>query len=137
MRSFPVTTDQEDQLARRMATLGVREADLDETFVRAGGPGGQNVNKTSTCVLLVHRPSGIQVRCQTTRHQGMNRYLARRSVLDKIEAARAAHAAAERASREKIRRQKRPRSRAAKLRILEAKSRHAAKKATRRAVVSD
>src|SRR5262245_32372003 len=102
---------EEDPLARRMAALGVREEDLEETFVRAGGHGGQNVNKTSTCVMLLHGPTGLRVKCQTSRQQGFNRFLARQLLLDKIEARRVAHAAEERARLEKIRRQRRPRSR--------------------------
>jgi protein subunit release factor B len=115
-----------------MAALGVREDDLEETFTRSGGHGGQNVNKTSTCVLLRHRASGLQVKCQTTRQQGMNRFLARQSLLDKLEALRRDRAAAERALREKVRRQMRPRSRGAKERMLADKARRSEKKARRR-----
>src|SRR5258708_32057276 len=86
MSAFPVSPEKESQLAQRMAALGVREADIDESFVRSGGHGGQNVNKTSTCVMLLHRPTSLQVKCQTTRSQGLNRYLARRLLLDKIAA---------------------------------------------------
>src|SRR5512136_2621327 len=111
MHAFPVSPDKEAQLLQRMAALGVREADLDESFVRSGGHGGQNVNKTATCVMLLHRPSGLQVKCQATRQQGLNRFLARRLLLDKLEALRTGHVAAERARIEKIRRQKRRRSR--------------------------
>src|SRR5438552_17038117 len=100
--TFPVSPEKEDQLARRMAALGVSEADLDETFVRSGGHGGQNVNKTSTCVMLVHRPTGLQVKCQSTRQQGLNRFIARRLLLDKLEARRYGFAQAERARIEKI-----------------------------------
>jgi protein subunit release factor B len=126
--------DREAQLAQRMAALGVREEDLEETFVRSGGHGGQNVNKTSTCVMLLHRPTGVQVKCQDSRQQGMNRQLARQLLLSKLEAMRKGQADAERAEREKLRRQKRGRSRRAKHKMLETKSRNAAKKVLRRRV---
>src|SRR5204862_7252870 len=109
MGAFPVGLEKETQLAQRMTALGVRETDLEETFVRSGGHGGQNVNKTSTCVMLLHRPTGVQVKCQATRQQGLNRFIARRLLLDKIEMMRRGHADAERARIEKIRRQKRKR----------------------------
>ena len=135
--AFPVSPEKEAQLARRMAALGVREADIDESFVHSGGHGGQNVNKTATCVMLVHQPTRLQVKCQTTRSQGLNRFLARRLLLDKIEALRKGHVDAERARTEKIRRQKRRRSRRARNRMLDNKSRHGAKKQLRRAVSSE
>src|SRR5215813_5047203 len=102
MGAFPVSQEKQDQLARRMAALGVNEADIGESFVRSGGHGGQNVNKTATCVMLVHRPTGLQVKCQTTRQQGLNRFLARKMLLDKIEARQKGFVAAERARVEKI-----------------------------------
>jgi protein subunit release factor B len=132
MSALPVGPDKESQLRERMEALGVRESDLEETFVRSGGHGGQNVNKTSTCVLLRHRPTGLQVKCQTTRQQGLNRFLARRLLLDKVERLRTGRVATEQARVEKIRRQKRKRSRRAKERMLADKSHHAEKKAGRR-----
>jgi protein subunit release factor B len=122
----------EDSLAQRMAGLGVREEDLEESFVRSGGHGGQNVNKVATCVMLLHKPTGLSVKCQTTRHQGQNRQLAREQLLAKLEARKRSAAAAERSAREKVRRQKRGRSKAAKRRVLADKAHTAAKKAQRR-----
>jgi len=110
----------------------VRESDLEETFVRSAGPGGQNVNKTATCVLLVHRPTGLQVKCQATRQQGVNRFLARQLLLAKLERRREETAARERAEREKARRQKRGRSQRAKARMLADKAHRAARKESRR-----
>src|SRR5436853_2869456 len=130
-------SEKENQLAQRMAALGVREEDIEESFVRSGGHGGQNVNKTSTCVMLLHRPTGIQVKCQTSRQQGVNRSLARKLLVDKIQTIRQQRAAAERGQVEKLRRQKRGRSKAAKRRILANKSHHAQKKANRRSVSMD
>ena len=120
-----------------MAALGVREADLVETFVRSGGHGGQNVNKVATCVQLVHVPTGLQVKCQDTRHQGQNRVLALRLLLDKLAARQQARIVAERARMEKVRRQKRGRSAGAKRRILADKSHNSAKKASRRSAPGD
>ncbi len=137
MSAFPVRLENELRLAERMRHLGVREADLAESFVRSGGPGGQNVNKTSTCVLVVHRPTGLQVKCQSTRQQGLNRFIARCLLLDKLDAKRDREAAAERARVEKVRREKRGRSRAARQRMLADKARRSSKKDLRRPVVPE
>src|SRR5437870_12723240 len=124
MNSAPVAPDKEAQLAQRMIALGVKEGDIEESFVRSGGHGGQNVNKSATCVMLLHRPTGLQVKCQTARQQGLNHFFARRLLLDKIEMLQKGYVAAKRAAFEKIRRQKRRRSRRAKERMLAAKSHH-------------
>src|SRR3989338_795458 len=72
-------------LEKKMLALGVREEDIIESFIRSSGPGGQNVNKTATCVYLKHLPTGLEVKCQRQRSQLLNRNLARHILLSKIE----------------------------------------------------
>jgi peptide chain release factor len=132
-----VSSEKDRLLEERMKALGVRDQDLEETFVRSGGAGGQKVNKTSSCVMLLHRPSGIRVKCQTERSQAFNRFLARRLLLDKIEHRQQGFVAAERARVEKVRRQKRKRSRRAKARMLEDKAHLSRKKQLRGRVDED
>lgn len=137
MARFPVSAEKERQLVERMAALDVREEEIEEQFVRSSGAGGQNVNKVSSCVLLHHRPSGVRVRCQKERSQGLNRFLARRILLEKIESLRRGAAVEAQQRIAKIRRQKRRRSRRAKLRLLEEKRRRGETKALRSAVRPD
>ena len=137
MSNFPVSSDKWKALETRLLKLGIREQDLEERFVRAGGPGGQNVNKVSTCVVLIHRPSGVSVRCQEERSQGMNRFLARRRLADKVEDTLLGEASRRRQEIEKIRRQKRKRSKRAKEKMLETKHHRAGLKANRKAVENE
>lgn len=132
---MPVSSEKEKTLADRMQKLGITESDFEESFVRSSGPGGQKVNKSSSCVHLVHIPTGLSVKCQQERSQTLNRYLARRILLDKIEQRQKGFVAAEQEKIEKIRRQKRKRSRRAKEKMLETKHKQAGKKELRGKVV--
>src|SRR4030066_1535269 len=118
MALFGVSLDKEQALGGRMESLGIREADIVEKFIRSGGHGGQNVNKVATCVYLKHVPTGTEVKCQQERLQSLNRYLARRILADKIEAAVLGRRSAEEQRIAKIRRQKRKRSKRAKEKVL-------------------
>jgi peptide chain release factor len=121
----------------RLHALGAAVSDVDEKFVRGGGPGGQKINKTSSTVWLRHRPTGVEVRCQAERSQAANRELAWRELCDKLEArVRAARDAAQQ-EREKGRRQTRQKSRGQKLRMIEAKKHRAGRKARRGRVGDD
>jgi protein subunit release factor B len=134
---FPVSGDKARELLQRLERLGIREDDLEEQFVRSGGKGGQNVNKVSTCVVLVHLPSGMRVKCQQERTQGLNRYLARKLLADKIEAERLGRQSAREQAVEKVRRQKRRRSRRAKAKMVSDKRAHGATKQGRASVSHD
>jgi len=128
---FPVSERKYQALLQRMERLGVREGDIEEDFSRGSGPGGQHVNKTSTCVQLHHRPTGIRVRCQTERSQAMNRYRARCLLLEELESRQVGAASAEAREIAKRRRQKARRSRRSKSKMVADKRHHAAIKAGR------
>ncbi|KAB0672077.1 peptide chain release factor-like protein [Oryzomonas sagensis] len=110
MSAYAVSEEKNRWLIRKMAELGVTEEDLEETFVRSSGNGGQHVNKTSTCVQLRHKPSGITVSASRERSQSVNRFLARRELLERLEARNGVQTA-EMKRVEKLRKQKNRRRR--------------------------
>lgn len=137
MRTFNVSPDKEKALGQRMSGLGVMESDLEESFIRSSGPGGQKVNKTATCVFIRHLPTGISVKCQRERSQSLNRFLARRLLLDKIERLQRGIINGERERIEKLRRQKRRRSKRAQEKVLAAKHQLAEKKRLRSRIAGE
>ncbi len=122
----------EAELKAKMAFLGVRESDIKELFILSSKKGGQKVNKTSACVYLKHNPTGIEVKCQQERSQALNRFLARRILVNKIESLVLGREAEEQKNIEKIRRQKRKRSRRAKEKMLRYKKIRSENKALRK-----
>ena len=129
---MPVSTGKLKDLVARMASLGIHERDLAEHFVRSSGAGGQNVNKVSTCVVLKHGPTGIEVKCQAERSQALNRYLARRILCEKVERKILGAKSATEQRRWKIRKQKKRRSKKAKEKMLADKRHQGEKKRLRR-----
>ncbi|MDP8230086.1 MAG: peptide chain release factor-like protein [Candidatus Gorgyraea atricola] len=129
---FSVRSGKEGALKSKMALLGIREVDLEEKFIRSSGAGGQKVNKSSSCVYLKHKPTGIEVKCQKERSQGLNRFLARRILVNKIESLVLGKKAAQQRKIEKIRRQKRKRSKRAKEKMLRYKKMRSEKKELRK-----
>jgi protein subunit release factor B len=127
----------QDALRDRMRKLQISETDMQESFARSSGPGGQNVNKVSTAVTLRHLPTGISVTVQGSRSQAVNRKLARERLLGAIESAREGQRMAEIAKREKERRRKSPRPAALKKKILESKRRRAELKKQRTKIKLD
>ena len=106
MARTPVHPDKQRELLERFERLGILEKDLEERFVRASGRGGQKLNKTSSCVWLTHKPTGILVKCEESRSQALNRFLARRRLADKLEHQRGERQDEEEKARERIRRNK-------------------------------
>ena len=137
MNIFPVSQAKEKALRERMASFNIREEDIEESFVRSGGHGGQNVNKTSTCVYLKHLPTSTEVKFQKERSQALNRYHARVLLVKKIEQQIKGRESEEQKKIEKIRRQKRKRSKRAKEKVLADKAVQSLKKKMRGPVVGN
>ena len=129
MNSSP--TSSATDFATRLARLGLRAEDIEESFARSSGPGGQHVNKVSTAVTLRHVPSGVAVTVQDSRSQSMNRQIARERLIATLEEARRAAKAEQQAAREKIRRQNRPRPKGVKRRMVDNKKKRGAVKKLR------
>jgi protein subunit release factor B len=134
---FGISIVKEEALKAKMDSLGIKESDLEEKFIRSSGKGGQKVNKTSSCVYIKHRPTGIEVKCQKERSQALNRFLARRILTNKIESLILGRRSEERRKIEKIRRQKRKRSRRAKEKMLRYKKMRSEKKELRRSPTAE
>ena len=131
--SPPILKNERTQkLMQRMEELGIREDDIVEKFIQGGGPGGQKINKTASCVFISYAPRGIDVKCQRTRSLTLNRYYARMELCDRIEEIDKGEKSRRRQEAEKIRRQKRRRSRRQRARMLDDKRKHAEKKSMRK-----
>jgi protein subunit release factor B len=128
----PVTPEKSAALEQRMAALGITAADLLEKFIRGSGSGGQKINKTNNCVFLKHLPSGVCIKCQMDRSRELNRFLARRELCEQLEMIRDGTASAKTRAIEKLRRQKRQRSRRSKQRSVADKRIQSEKKSLRR-----
>ena len=113
MSIFPVSEEKNRWLKEKMETLGIHERDMEEKFIRSSGRGGQKVNKTSTCVYLKHIPTGIEIKCMEERSQSLNRFLARRELVRRIERMSGQltpeDVRIEKAKRQKLKREKRTR----------------------------
>lgn len=134
MPTFPVSPAKTQALAEAMQKYHVQEADIEEKFIRGSGAGGQKINKTSSCVWLMHHPTGIEVKCQASRSQALNRFLARRLLVQRIANQIEGEKSEEKKRIEKIRRQKRRRSKRAKEKMLANKKHRAEVKQLRQKV---
>ncbi len=134
MARFGVSVEKERELKRQMQAMGILEGDIEESFIRSSGPGGQNVNKVASCVYLKHLPTNIEIKCQEERNQSLNRYRARCLLMEKVARLRYEQKLQKIQEVEKIRRQRRKRTKAMKEGILEQKHKRSEKKQFRNKV---
>ncbi len=132
-----VTRDKWQQLYLRMYSLGIHEDDLIEKFILGSGSGGQKINKTSSCVWIKHKPTGITVKCQKERSRELNRYVARQRLCDKLDDLKNKATSEREQAISKIKRQKRKRSKRAKEKILSDKKHQAVRKQCRKKPIGD
>jgi protein subunit release factor B len=137
MGKFPVSLEKETLLFARMKQLGIEESDVVEQFIKGSGKGGQKINKTSSCVYLLHEPTGIEVKCQQTRSQALNRFHARRELCEKLAEIIEGEISKKRQAAEKIKRQKRKRSKRAKQKLLDQKHHRSKVKKSRQRISDD
>jgi protein subunit release factor B len=128
-----ISNEKVAEIAALMQELGIEDKDLIEKFILGSGSGGQKINKTSSCVYLKHIPTGIEIKCQKDRSREVNRYLARKMLCETIKERLFQEKSKKQQAAEKIRRQKRTRSRKQKKKMLEGKRMHAATKSLRQA----
>lgn len=131
MAAYRISADKENDLRQKMDSLGIKESDIQEKFIRSSGRGGQKVNKTSTCVYIKHAPTGIEIKCQKERSQALNRFFARRRLVEKIQTIVLKEKSDKQKKIAKIRKQKQKRSKRAKEKILKEKKIQGEKKKLR------
>jgi protein subunit release factor B len=135
MSNHFVGSNKQAELIKKMIKYAVFEKDIVEKFIHSSGKGGQNVNKVSTAVFLKHIPTQIEVKYSKERTQGLNRFCARRLLVEKIEERILGKLSKKRQEYEKIKRQKRKRSKRAKEKILKNKKTISFKKENREKVL--
>ena len=135
MINFGVSLSKQKELEFKFEKFNINEKDIIEKFVHSSGNGGQNLNKVATCVYLKYIPKNIEIKCQKYRTQLLNRYAARKMLVEEIENRILGAKSKKQQEIEKIRRQNRKRSKRAKEKILELKRINSEKKQNRQKVI--
>lgn len=127
-----ISKEKRDKLTDRMRKLQITEDDLIEKFILGSGKGGQKLHKTASTVYLKHLPSGLEIKCQYSRSRDYNRYFARERLCEKLHTLISDEKTKEQQHVEKLRRQKKRRSRRAKQKMMDEKSRQSQLKGLRK-----